>query len=102
MDLQKTLDWIEQKGGVYVWEAEVKAIDFSDCALSDSEIELLLALEGLQQLAINIDGISTDSIIRIAKIEGVESLVLFGEKAKNLELIELNKKCLGTQIILGS
>lgn len=73
---QEILDKVEELGGGYVWDAEVFAIVLLDCELDDADASILLGLQGIQQIAINAKRLSAEMIKKLARISGIESLVL--------------------------
>lgn len=75
-DNESTLAHIESLGGGYVWDADVFVVTLLDITVSVDAVDSLCKLQGMQQLALNVELLSFKEIVRMAKIPKLESLVL--------------------------
>jgi hypothetical protein len=75
---EEILAEIEASGGGYVWEPEVFSVALMDVAFEDSQVTRLCGLTGVKQIALNASRLSFDVLQRIARIPGLQSLVLSG------------------------
>ena len=75
-DNEDILAAVETKGGGYVWDAEVFAVTLMDVAVSDDEALMLCKLAGVQQIALDASRLSFSTLQRLARIPGLNSLVL--------------------------
>ena len=85
----RILDWVESIGGEYVWEAEVFAISLEEVEIGDDQARRLGELAGVQQIALRADRLSLGTLLALASIEGLRSLVLFGATLTEEERGEL-------------
>ncbi len=74
-DNESILAHVESLGGGYVWEPEVFSVVLL-VAVEDSDIVPLSALRGVRQIALNASRLSFAAIESVARIPGLESLVL--------------------------
>ncbi|MEM6989527.1 MAG: hypothetical protein AAF721_03490 [Myxococcota bacterium] len=70
------LDWVEEIGGGYVWEDDVKAVTLMETAIDAAQARKLGRLRGVGQLALDAERLSVDALRGLAAIEGLASLVL--------------------------
>ena len=89
---------IEAIGGGYVWESEIFAVTLIDIPVTDHEVAALVGLRGVQQVALNASKLSFATIEAIARIPGMESLVLSGASLSNQQLQALQG--IGPEIVL--
>ena len=75
-DNEDILAVIETTGGGYVWDAEVFAVTLMDTPVGDDEALLLCKLAGVQQIALNASRLSFSTLQCLARIPGLNSLVL--------------------------
>ena len=73
---EEILAEIEASGGGYVWEPEVFAVTLMDVTPEDTQVTRLCGLTGVKQIALNASRLSFDTLQRIARIPGLQSLVL--------------------------
>lgn len=73
---ERLLAMVEDLGGGYCWDAEIFAVTLMDVAVADSDAAILCGLVGVQQVALNASLLSFSVLERIAKIPGLQSLVL--------------------------
>ncbi|MDF1739172.1 MAG: hypothetical protein P1U86_08430 [Verrucomicrobiales bacterium] len=86
---ERILNWIEEIGGGYVWDADVAAINLLEVDLCDDDATRLRELDGIQQVAINAHGLSSSVIRSLAEIPGLSSLVLSNAVLEPEFLLEL-------------
>jgi len=75
-DNETILAAVEDKGGGYVWDAEVFAVTLMDVQVNDVDAQPLCKLVGVQQIAIEASRLSFPTLQSLARIPGLESLVL--------------------------
>jgi hypothetical protein len=85
---QAILDRVEALGGGYVWEPEVFAVILGK-ARTDEEVAVLQGLAGVQQIALNATSLSFPTLEAVARIPGLESLVLGGARLTDRQLAAL-------------
>ena len=92
------LDHVEAIGGGCVWESEIFAVTLMDVPATDSEVAVLAGLRGVQQIALNASKLSFPIIEAIARIPGLESLVLSEASlsAQQLQVLQV----IGLEIVL--
>ncbi len=73
---QAILDWVDSIGGGSVWEPEVFAVTLFDVDVDDEQALRLCGLTGVEQIAINAEGLSPVTLQALARIDGLKSLVL--------------------------
>ena len=56
------LDWVEERGGGYVWEPEVFAVTLLDASIDDDDAGRLSRLVGVQQIAVDASRMSLDGL----------------------------------------
>ena len=89
-DNQAILDWIDSIGGGSVWEPEVFAVTLIDVDVEDEQALQLCGLSGVEQIAINAEGLSSATLQALARIEGLKSLVLKNPSITDPDLMALN------------
>jgi len=67
---------VESAGGGYVWDAECFAVTLMDVAVSEELVHALTGLVGVQQIALEASTLKLNSLVCIASIPGLTSLVL--------------------------
>jgi hypothetical protein len=67
---------VEGLGGGYCWDAEIFAVTLMDVSVSDQDAKILCGLVGVQQVALNASQLSFSALDEIARIPGLQSLVL--------------------------
>lgn len=67
---------VETLGGAYVWDADIFAVTLFEVPVADSDAAPLSELQGVQQIALNASNLTFPTIESIARIPGLESLVL--------------------------
>ncbi|MEO0577353.1 MAG: hypothetical protein AAFZ58_01575, partial [Pseudomonadota bacterium] len=70
------LSRVEELGGSYVWEPEVFAVSLLDVAVGDANAKPLEELVGVGQIAIDATDIELGTLIEIAAVPGLTSLVI--------------------------
>ncbi|MEL7536245.1 MAG: hypothetical protein AAFM91_04195 [Pseudomonadota bacterium] len=70
------LSRVEELGGSYVWEPEVFAVSLLDVAVGDANAKPLAELVGVGQIAIDATDIELGTLIEIAAVPGLTSLVI--------------------------
>jgi len=75
-DIESILVAIEEKGGGYVWDAEVRAVMLMNVPMNDEDALALCKLAGVQQIIVEASGLSFPMLQSLARIRGLESLVL--------------------------
>lgn len=86
---EKILEHVEAIGGSYVWDAEIFAVTLLDVPAKDGDLTPLSHLRGVQQIALNASNLSFGAIESIARIPGLESLVLCQHNLSSEELVAL-------------
>jgi len=71
-----SLTKVEDLGGGYCRDAEIFAVTLMNVAVEDQATEILCGLVGVHQVALNASSLSYSSLEQIAKISGLQSLVL--------------------------
>ena len=89
---------VEEKGGGYVWDAEVFAVTFFNVPVSDEDALALCKLVGVQQIAIEASGLSFQTLNHLARIPGLQSLVLNHASLTSQELNTLG--AIGPEVVL--
>ena len=74
------LDWIEERGGGYVWEPEVFAVNLLETSFDDDDAERLSRLIGVQQIAVDASKMSMAGLNILASIPGISSLVIRSDR----------------------
>jgi hypothetical protein len=87
---EEILAHVEQLGGGSVWEAECFTVGLHDVAVTDEQIAPLASLVGVEQIALNASQLSVAAIERIARVEGLQSLVLIGSKLSKADVRRLS------------
>ena len=67
---------VETLGGGYVWEDEIFAVMLIDVPVKDEDAQRLCDLVGVKQIALNATQVALGTLMSIAQIPGLESLVL--------------------------
>ena len=87
------LEWVEKRGGGYVWEPEVFAVTLLDVSIDDDDAERLSHLVGVQQIAVDATKITLEGLKKLAGISGIRSLVLRDGDLKPDHLAQLRTVC---------
>lgn len=74
----RILTLVESYGGGYVWESELFTVSLVDVAIQDEAAACLLGLTGVEQIALNASHLQFATILKLATIAELQSLVLFG------------------------
>ncbi len=93
------LDWVEQRGGGYVWEPEVFAVIVLEAAFDDEDAERLSRLVGVQQIAVDASRMSLEGLKKLATIPGISSLVIRTDNLTSGDVESLRATCPDVQII---
>ena len=93
------LDWVEERGGGYVWDAEVFAVNLLDVLFSDEDAERLSQLVGVQQIAVDASRMSFDGLRTLAGISGISSLVIRAGNLTEEHVDQLRTSCKDIQLI---
>lgn len=73
---EEILAYVDELGGGYVWDDDIFTVGLHDVSVTDQQLEPLASLVGVQQIALNAARLSVGAIERVARIGGLESLVL--------------------------
>lgn len=93
------LDWVEELGGGYVWDAEVFAVNLLDVLLSDEDAERLSRLVGVQQIAVDSRRMSLGGLTTLARIPGISLLVIRAGSLTENHVDQLRASCENVQLI---
>jgi hypothetical protein len=97
-DNMSILGAAEEKGGGYVWDAEVFAVMLFNVPVRDEDALPLCKLVGVQQIAIEASGLSFQTLVSLARIPGLQSLVLNHSSLTPQELNTLG--AIGPEVVL--
>src|SRR5689334_13929236 len=89
---------VDAMGGGYLWEDDIFTVTLIDTRASDGELSILLGLRGVHQIALNASYLSFSTILAIAKIPFLESLVLANAPLSEQQIQELRH--VGPEIVL--
>ena len=70
------LNWVEERGGGYVWEPEVFAVTILEASFDDDDAKRLSRLVGVQQIAVDASNMTLAGLKILASIPGISSLVI--------------------------
>jgi len=70
------LVWIDSVGGGFAWEDEIFAVTLLDVELDDAQVLRISGLVGVKQIALNAHRLSIKTLLTIASISDLKSLVL--------------------------
>lgn len=86
---EEVLAWVETLGGDYVWEDDLFAITLLDVPIEPSQVDRLLAVEGLDQLTLDASRLRSTDLRRLAGMAGLGSLVVAGRALTANEVADL-------------
>ena len=97
---EEILEKVEEYGGGYVWEPEIFAVMLMETPISDNQAVCLANLIGVHQIAINCKNLSFTTLLNLASIPGLNSLVI-SESNLNQEQLR-NLQAVGPEIEVES
>jgi hypothetical protein len=93
------LDWVEERGGGYVWEPEIFSVTLLDASIDDEDADRLSRLVGVKQIAVDASRISLDGLRKLAGIPGIASLVISKGGLTEHDIEQLRTTCQDVQLI---
>ena len=93
------LDWVEKRGGGYLWEPEVFVVPVLDAYFDDTDVERLSQLVGVQQIVVDASRMSVEGLKKLASISGISSLVARAGNLTAGDVEQLQATCPDVQII---
>ena len=87
------LDWVEERGGGYVWDAEVFAVTLLGTCFDDADAAHLSRLVGVQQIAVDASEMSMVGLETLASIPGIASVVIRNGRLGPEEIARLRETC---------
>ena len=87
------LDWVEERGGGYVWDAEVFAVTLLETCFDDADAAQLSRLVGVQQIAVDAREMSMVGLMKLASIPGIASVVIRNGRLEPEEIARLKETC---------
>lgn len=93
------LNWVEERGGGYVWEPEAFAVTLLDTSIDDDDADRLSRLIGVKQIAVDASRISLDGLRKLAGIPGILSLVIRKDGLTEHDIEQLRTSCQDVQLI---